>query len=203
MESLRERKKARTHRALAEAARALFLSRGFATVTIEEIVARAGVSRRTFFRYFPTKEAAFFADQADRLDRFGVGMASRAAAAPGAPAWTHARDALMDLAGDYMADVPAALRWNAELQSSEALRAEDLRLDAEWEASIVAFLEGAGATPLTAHVQAGALMGVTRAALRHWHAVGGEVDLLALGADAFRALSDGLDAVAEGGVASP
>lgn len=40
---------------LAEAAFALFLERGFEGTTVDDIVARAGVGRRSFFRYFPSR----------------------------------------------------------------------------------------------------------------------------------------------------
>lgn len=56
--SLRERKKLRNHQALHEAARDLVLERGLGDVSIEEICARAGLSQRTFFNYFPTKASA-------------------------------------------------------------------------------------------------------------------------------------------------
>jgi len=54
-EGLRERKKDATRRALAEAAMTLISERGYAAVTIADIAAVAGVSRRTFSNYFPGK----------------------------------------------------------------------------------------------------------------------------------------------------
>ncbi|WP_280392256.1 TetR/AcrR family transcriptional regulator [Nocardia brasiliensis] len=54
---LRERKRLRTRRALADTALRLFAEKGFAAATIEELVDAAEVSRSTFFRAFPTKEA--------------------------------------------------------------------------------------------------------------------------------------------------
>lgn len=54
-EGLRERKKDATRRALAEAAMTLAVEHGYPTVTIADIAAAAGVSRRTFSNYFPGK----------------------------------------------------------------------------------------------------------------------------------------------------
>lgn len=58
--SLRDDKKTRTREALRAAAFRLFLSKGFDRTTVDEIAGEAGVSRTTFFRYFPTKEAVVF-----------------------------------------------------------------------------------------------------------------------------------------------
>jgi AcrR family transcriptional regulator len=55
---LRERKKLRTRRALADAAMRLFTENGFDKTTLEELVEDAEVSKSTFFRFFPAKEAA-------------------------------------------------------------------------------------------------------------------------------------------------
>jgi AcrR family transcriptional regulator len=56
MPSLRDKKKSATQQAIVDAAMRLFRDRPFSQVSIDEIVAAAGVGRRTFFRYFPTKE---------------------------------------------------------------------------------------------------------------------------------------------------
>ena len=51
---------ARTREALIDAALALFARDGFDATTTDRIAQRAGVSPRTFFRYFPTKESVVF-----------------------------------------------------------------------------------------------------------------------------------------------
>jgi AcrR family transcriptional regulator len=49
-----------TKRALQQAALDLFAKNGYDTTTTDEIAERAGVSARTFFRYFPTKDSVLF-----------------------------------------------------------------------------------------------------------------------------------------------
>lgn len=57
-EGLRERKKRERGQALRQAALELALENGYANVTVEDICERCGVSRRTFFNYFSSKEEA-------------------------------------------------------------------------------------------------------------------------------------------------
>ncbi|MFJ2543096.1 TetR/AcrR family transcriptional regulator [Microbacterium sp. NPDC087589] len=59
-DSLREQRRRETTRALTDAARRLTTERGFAGFTVEELCAEVGVSRRTFFNYFESKESAVF-----------------------------------------------------------------------------------------------------------------------------------------------
>lgn len=62
----RERKKARTRAAIAEAALALFLERGFDAVTVAEVAEAADVSVTTLFNHFPGKEALVFDEEVER-----------------------------------------------------------------------------------------------------------------------------------------
>jgi hypothetical protein len=56
----RQRKKAETRQAIAEAAMRLFLENSFDKVTVAQIAEAADVSVNTVFNYFPTKEDLFF-----------------------------------------------------------------------------------------------------------------------------------------------
>lgn len=65
----RERKKAATRRALADAALRLFLERGYEQVGIREIADAADVSTTTLFKHFPVKEALVFDEDTDQEAR--------------------------------------------------------------------------------------------------------------------------------------
>jgi AcrR family transcriptional regulator len=57
---LRESKKLHTRTEIADRAMQLFARRGFDRVTVAEVAAAAGVSEKTVYNYFPTKEDLFF-----------------------------------------------------------------------------------------------------------------------------------------------
>jgi AcrR family transcriptional regulator len=57
---LRQRKKDSSRRAIEDAAWELFAERGYEETSINDIAERADVAPRTFFRYFPTKEAVMY-----------------------------------------------------------------------------------------------------------------------------------------------
>ncbi|MGW8761004.1 TetR family transcriptional regulator [Streptomyces sp. NPDC055815] len=66
---LRERKKRATRAALVEAAVRLAVERGVEHVTVDAISAAAGVSTRTFFNYFDSRDEVFVMVGADAGDR--------------------------------------------------------------------------------------------------------------------------------------
>jgi AcrR family transcriptional regulator len=55
-QGLRERKRRETHLRIQNAARALFVARGYARTTLEDIADAANLSRRTLFHYFRSKD---------------------------------------------------------------------------------------------------------------------------------------------------
>ena len=57
---LRQRKKDSSRHAIEDAAWELFAEQGYEETSINDIAERANVAPRTFFRYFPTKEAVMY-----------------------------------------------------------------------------------------------------------------------------------------------
>jgi AcrR family transcriptional regulator len=68
-----------THEALRQAALNSFARKGFANVTVTELAREAGVTERTFFRHFPTKEAVLFQDYETQLEWLAEALAQRRA----------------------------------------------------------------------------------------------------------------------------
>lgn len=60
---LRTRRRQATLHEISDAALELFERQGLGSTTVDEIARLAGVSPRTFFRYFPSKEDAVFVDE--------------------------------------------------------------------------------------------------------------------------------------------
>ena len=75
--NLHEQRRRSTHEALRRAALASFASKGFANVTVTELAREAGVTERTFFRHFPTKEAVLFQDYETQVEWLSEAFAQR------------------------------------------------------------------------------------------------------------------------------
>src|SRR5881392_4211100 len=75
---LREWKKARTRREIADSAMQLFAQRGFDHVTVAQVAEAAGVSEKTVFNYFPTKEDLFFDEVPAREAALAAAVGARA-----------------------------------------------------------------------------------------------------------------------------
>lgn len=87
---LRERKKQRTREAIAAAAIALFLERGFDQVSVADVAAAAEVSKRTLFKYFPSKEDLVVQRFADHQDESARHVRAREPGSPRCPRCTGA-----------------------------------------------------------------------------------------------------------------
>lgn len=92
---LRERTRRAVQKEIADAALALFVSRGYDATTIDDIAAAAGMSQRSVFRYFATKEDIVVG----KLDLRTDAMLDILRARPGdEPVWTSLRR-LFDIVG--------------------------------------------------------------------------------------------------------
>ncbi|NKZ00922.1 TetR/AcrR family transcriptional regulator [Nocardiopsis alborubida] len=69
---LRERKKLRTRRVLADTALRMFLEQGFDETTLDDLVATAEVSVRTFFRYYSSKEEVAMAAEGELWEAYAA-----------------------------------------------------------------------------------------------------------------------------------
>jgi AcrR family transcriptional regulator len=93
---VRERKKRDTWRLIHGTALRLMTERGFDAVSIDDIVAAAGISRRTFFNYFAGKESVVFDPDPDDPALWTELMVARPA---GEPLWISLRESLLGYTG--------------------------------------------------------------------------------------------------------
>lgn len=117
--NLKTRKQQVVREALSAAALEMFLKHGFEAVTVEEIAQAAGVSRRTFFRYYQSKEEVMV----EYIDRDGERLlAELAARPPDEPPLLAIRNALI-AAIEYALEQPDLVRDATRLlRETSALR---------------------------------------------------------------------------------
>jgi AcrR family transcriptional regulator len=77
-EGLRERKKRETGQRISDVATALFVSRGFDSVRVAEIADKVGVSEKTIYNYFPTKETLVFDQTEEQMATLAATLRDRA-----------------------------------------------------------------------------------------------------------------------------
>jgi AcrR family transcriptional regulator len=124
---LRERKKAETRQAIADAALALAVERGPAAITVDDIAAAAGVSPRTVFNYFATKEEAILGVDPERRRELLARLEDRPA---DEPPLTALRETMRDSTGSNA----GALAWRTRAR----LARQHPQLQATYVASFTA-----------------------------------------------------------------
>jgi AcrR family transcriptional regulator len=189
--SRRAKKKAEVRRALVSAADRLFTDYGFDATTIDDIAEAAGVSRRTFFRYFETKEAIVFPQTHTRFEMFKELLHARLEEEPPFEA---VRESIFAVARHFMESRDSEVRRQDLVDASPSLLATELRIYQRWEIAIAEAAAPRGASAARkrrATLFAAATMGIVRAVLRQWFRAKGRKNLVALGREAFQALEDG------------
>ena len=175
---LRQRKKELTRARIAREALRLFAERGYDGATADEIALAADVGRRTFFRYFPTKEALLFTEHDRRVHALAALLEASG------PAMKVVAAGFRALERDLAADRERLLLQHRLVAATPRLLAREHELDLDFERVIAARFARGGLGVRPARLQAGALMGLVRAALREWFEAECELDLEALASDA-------------------
>jgi AcrR family transcriptional regulator len=179
---VRERMRETIRAELTDAAVRLVREVGYAATTVSAIAAAVGVSERTFFRYFPSKEDAVL----QATESLGSAVADALASRPADEAGLPAVRAAFDVAVNSVRAEPD--RWALIIglgQTEPALRRRHLQQQDLWVDALVAAAEqravdGGGATP--SRLQCGVMMLAWERALvtcyerKDFSGVGGEFD---------------------------
>jgi TetR/AcrR family transcriptional regulator, regulator of mycofactocin system len=147
---------------------ALFAARGFDATTVDEIATAAGIGRRTFFRYFRSKNDVPWGAFEDELERMRVRLK---ACPPEVPLMDAIRLALIDFNRVAPAQVPLhRRRMELILRVPTLLAHSTLRFTA-WRAVVAEFVAertGRRTDDLAPQAIAHAVLGVSVAAYEHW-----------------------------------
>lgn len=153
---------------------ALFAVRGFDQTTVAEIAKRAGLTERTFFRYFADKREVLFAGS----ETFAETVLRALDAAPASLSALDAVTAALEPLSNFFADERRdfARRRNAIIAgNADLLERERLKLSALAEA-LAAGLRRRGVPDSTARLAADAGVSVFRLAFDRW--IGADEDFV-------------------------
>lgn len=188
---LRGRPRASSREVLAEAACELFLEQGYGATSVSDITRRAGVSRSSFFNYFPSKSDVLWGGFDERIAALGERLADQ-----DAPEDTDStvRDALRALADGFAPDSLALALMNAQqMHVEDELEREASVRQARIARLLAERIRRDGVDELRAAVIGSAYGGAVMAAVEEWARQGagrsslGEVVARALGAIGFAA----------------
>ena len=196
---LRERRKALTAAELEAAAYRLFADRGFDNVTVDDIAAEADVSRRTFFRYFASKEDVLLADHFVQLARLREAMGARP---EDEPIITALRNALLSLTSDFEERKEKIIIRGRIMRDTPSLQARSLVHQKLWEDAMQEMVaDRLGVDPvkdLRPGVVAAAALAAMRVAFTLWLSAGCSGDLIELTTEALDLLDGGLSKLHDG-----
>jgi len=162
------------HGRLQQAAFELFEKRGFEDVTVAEIAERAGLTGRTFFRYFADKREVLFAGS----EEFEQGFAEAVEGAPAAVAPLEAIGAGLGAVADFVETRrEVATRRQQILDSNPELQERERTKLASLAVTGAEALRRRGVTDLGAAVAAEAGVLMFQVAFRQWVSEGGDGDL--------------------------
>ncbi|NUO98245.1 MAG: TetR family transcriptional regulator [Nonomuraea sp.] len=185
MAGLRERTRSAVRAEIAEVALRLFDEHGFEATTVDDIVRAAGLSKRSFFRYFPAKEDVVLGG----IDLMGEHIAEELAARPpGEDAWESLRVVLSGWEQRIDAERRTLERLRL-IEATPALRAGFQRRREETREIIVAALTARpGLDAFTADLLATAAGAALDCVWRAWARDGDHTDRAALVDRAFTLL---------------
>ncbi|MET9951917.1 TetR family transcriptional regulator [Streptomyces sp. NPDC006339] len=165
---------------LVAAAFQLFLERGYEQTTIDDIVRTAGVGRRSFFRYFPSKEDVVFPDHEQSLADMTAFLAASEDSDDPLVRVCEATRLVMRMYAENPTFSVQRYRLTREVTG---LRTYELSVVWRYEKTLGDYLRTRFADrrdgTLRANVVAAAVVAAHNHALRHWLRSGGEGDPLA------------------------
>ncbi|MBG6181300.1 TetR family transcriptional regulator [Arthrobacter sp. CAN_A1] len=130
-----------SRRRLVDAALVLFDKDGYTATTVDDIAARAGVTARTFFRYFPDKDEVLFADDDELLPL----MLDTIATSTGPVSAGVLMDQVLVGLAQTIEPARVSLRRRQQIIDSElSLTGRELAKQARWQKEIAAALVSRG-----------------------------------------------------------